>query len=412
MSILNQNINTQLEKIYSKIESLLVTLNTNIKAVEKSKDISLGNGLSTLTICNFYAGSYLNDSTYIEKGNELVETIIDILNEQSFSLKNMFSYFNGLTGVCYLFNHLQKNDLIVFDVQENLSAIEDYIFNLGYKSIKVGKSDYLHGGLGILYFFLKRIESEINVERCNKIIDAYFTKAKIDEQGLRMINTVLFEAVEEEYNLGLAHGLAGQLIILSHAYEKGLKKEKIQYIIEQGVKYIEGKKRKLEETNGNSLYAVSFIDTLPLDDPANLEFYDSRLAWCFGDLNFAVMYFKLGKIFNNPNYIERATEISTRVAYIRNIETAKIGTSFFCHGSAGVAYIFNSFYKKTNKNIFFEASAYWLSFTLENIEEQIKMLKTKNQSCLLEGGGGTLLSLLSFLNKDSTDKWNELFILD
>lgn len=376
----------------------------------KNFNISLISGLSGTALINLYAGKFLANKKFTEKGYDLIAHIIKVLNDQSFIFTNFFSFCNGLTGVCFTLNHLIQNNFLKKGLEGDLEEIESFLFDMGKKSLEVGKSDFLHGGMGILYYLIKRQNGPKSKRRAEELIDAYFNAAKIDEAGLRMCNTVLLEREPKEFDLGLAHGLAGHLIILAEAYKAGLKQKKIKYIICRGLEYLESKKLNPKYTGFRGMYPVSFIEDIPVDDPKNLKFYDSRLAWCYGDLNYAILYARLGEIFKNKEYTDQAITIGLHAANRMDKESSKISNVFFCHGSSGVSNIFFEIYKVTGREEFFKASSYWLKEFLDSRERNLENLDPAVRPCLLNGSGGLVLSLLSRQHSDA-NSWNEIYLI-
>ena len=95
----------------------------------------------------------------------------------------------------------------------------------------------------------------------------------------------------------------------------------------------------------------------------------------------------------------------------------------FCHGSSGVAHIFNRFYLETGREEFNEARGYWLKKTLEFSKEGdgiggFKMYlgledKYVGESNLLEGATGIAMVLLGFLeNTQENMAWDACFLMN
>jgi len=90
-------------------------------------------------------------------------------------------------------------------------------------------------------------------------------------------------------------------------------------------------------------------------------------------------------------------------------EDTYISDAGICHGSAGIAMIFNRMYLNTGISEFRLATDYWIKETLKLLDERM-MSVSNNDNSLLTGLSGIELVLLSYLTKDS-QLWDELFLL-
>ncbi|MDG3582875.1 lanthionine synthetase LanC family protein [Galbibacter pacificus] len=373
--------------------------------------IGLMTGLAGSALVNFYVGNYLEKKAFIIEGDRMVTHIIKCLNSQTFSLSNIYSFCNGLSGVLFSLSHLQKKGFLSEKIH-GLSEIEEFLFERGIKAISKNDIDYLHGGLGVLYYFLNQPNSSKNRQYIESMLEAYSSAALIDSSGLRIVNRSLLERESNEYDLGLAHGIIGHLMIFLEVYKKGIKTKKVKSLIESGLKYIENKVIDPGHQGYRAMYPVSFIENLPQNDMRNLEFYNSRLGWCYGDLNMAMLYIKLYKIFGKKEFLRKAEKIGEFSAMRINKGDTKITNVFFCHGSSGVAYTFLRLYQETSRQLFKDASDFWyhhmLGHTQKNINDFIKISATR---CLLNGLGGPVLAALA-RTKPSGEDWNEIFLLN
>ncbi len=393
-----------------RIKHLLNQLNSEIETDQLDRDISLMQGLAGLTLCNFYAGRYLNDPHYTQKGNECCELLIDTINNNTYKLNNLFSFCNGLAGVCYLFWHLNEKGFWSYDINDGFGDTEEFLYTIGLKSINVGKSDYLHGGMGILYYFIRRLPDEKVIPWITDMINAYHQKAIIDETGMRMMNTVLKGREQVEFDLGLAHGLAGQLMILAELKGKGIEEDKVDMLIERGIYFITGKRKSPKVTGKNSYYPTSYIEMENME-AENLDFYTSRLAWCYGDLNQALMFLKMGKVLKNANYTQTARELAMLTLENDLYKTDRLNL-FFCHGYSGLINVYDTIYKATGEDQYRNASLEWATVLMEKMENQPPdQWAGPDNTGLLEGRTGIVLSLLTAYEPASSG-WNDIFLLN
>jgi lantibiotic modifying enzyme len=100
----------------------------------------------------------------------------------------------------------------------------------------------------------------------------------------------------------------------------------------------------------------------------------------------------------------------------------KVSDGGFCHGSSGIAHIYNRLYQATEINIFKDAAIYWLHDTLDKAKfiDGIAGYKTWHtpkyggwimHTGLLEGVSGIGLVLLSAVG-DIEPKWDECLLLN
>lgn len=409
---LDSNHLIEIDDLKNLIESQLYKLNETWYNEEgpRKRNIGLISGLSGKILCNFYVGKHTGNDEFLKEGKLLLEYCIDVINDQTFELSNFFSFCNGFTGFCYTLNHLNSHNFITTNFSQEVEEIEKFLFEMGNKALTVEKTDFLHGGIGVLYYFLKNLDKPANRLRASKMIQAYSKVAKFDDLGMRVPNTALLEREPTEYDLGLAHGLSGHLIIFAEAYAMGFEAERCKKLIEQGLVYFENTYKDSRITGYKGSYPVSVIEAIAFDDPKNLAFYDSRLGWCYGDLNYAIMFLKLYEVFKNEDFLDKALLIADRATERISPEKSKIQNVFFCHGSSGVSNIFLQLYRKTRKEKYLKASQKLLSDTISDMDKQLELALEDSKDCLLNGRAGIILTLLSHYNGEA-DGWNELFLL-
>jgi len=360
-------------------------------------DFSILNGEAGLALF-FYQHNLLFNNNYnlelrIENCFELISNTSDI----------QFSHCDGLSGIVWLYHFFEKKGL--FEQAENL--IEDIyspLLLLSVENVKLQNYDFLHGSIGQMIWLVEKFKNDnkmiiefVNVLDINKLEtqDGYYWG--INNKG------------ETEINFGISHGIPAIIIFLCKCYVNNVATDLCKNLITNGIRFISQYKNK---TN-NSVYPQLFkLNQTKMDS-------GERLAWCWGDLGLAIMFYEAGKALSNKSWEDEAIYIMLQSSTKRNVKNNRTVDAGLCHGTSGIAHIFNRFYHETKLTEFKEAANFWIEQTLEMAYHKdglagFKAYHGENNWIknygLLEGIAGIGLALMSHISEEDP-LWDSCLLL-
>lgn len=378
------------ERVEQRIEEILSAIENYISGNPLEMGLFSGNcGISLFLFC--YARTY-NDERIFDKGLELMNVTIDNIDNDQFN-----SFSSGLPGLAYTISLLNKSKILETDID---SEVDEYLVNLLKAKLRIGESyDYLHGILGIaLYFIEKENLSKKDVELLTDVVEFIEQKSIIhnNSKGCKWqcnFNTLSSPVNIDDFDLSLAHGSAGIILILCKLYQKEIEKKRVAQLISKSIDYL------LEQEFDLSL-SYSYFPSSVRDNVVK----PSRLAWCYGDLGIAWALWNAGSLLGNKFWSDKAIRIFNHSVNRKTFEETSIIDAGFCHGASGVSHFFQRMYQETELPLYKEASTYWLEKTLElnNYPDgpagykSCYMGEWYGSYTLLEGISGIGLALLSF----------------
>jgi hypothetical protein len=154
------------------------------------------------------------------------------------------------------------------------------------------------------------------------------------------------------YNLGLAHGVPGVIALLGGACAAGVAVDAAMPLLEETVAWL--LEQRLPEGERSWFGYWVGPDVVP---------QGSRLAWCYGDLGIAAALLYSARCVGEATWERAAVSIASAAA-ARPPEQAGVVDAGLCHGSAGVAHLFNRLYQATGEEELASAARFWFTRTL------------------------------------------------
>lgn len=224
-----------------------------------------------------------------------------------------------------------------------------------------------------------------------------------------------------EINLGLAHGSPSIIIFLLSLHQQGIAPERSRDLLEQALAFVLAQ----ELPDSLSLFPSTVAPGSQAPGP-------SRLAWCYGDLGIAYVLLRAGQYFQNEAWCRKGLQVALHAAG-RDVESARVQSNDedkrintgFCHGTSGIAFLFQRLFELTGNSALEQRAHEWLALTLEHLPPQLEVLSNdsfikpfdpdspelEQRYGLLEGIAGTGLVLTAFANPAKTS-WSKLFLLN
>lgn len=384
------------EKLY-EIGDVLMKIN----ACKCGFEGNLGMALYLLIFSNFN-----NDERYFDKSIELFEQELSYYSER---LENL-TFWTGIAGLGWYCNAIVKKH-IDFKYDACFDAINGILegYMLYNNTNGLYYYDYLHGGLGIGHYFLLAGKKT----SIASLVDKVYSVAIDDKKtiGKKWKTNSKHEECCEVFNLSLSHGMSSIVVMLSKIYLMGIECERCAELIEGALNYILA--QKLPPGNYNSIFGNYALESM--EKP-----HSSRLAWCYGDLGIAMALWRASQVLNRKDWESEAKAILLHASKRRNLKENGVMDACFCHGTSGIAHVFNRMWRETGMPECRDAAAYWISQTLgmAKFKDGYAGFKTwkgvergyQGEYGLLEGIAGIGLSLLSYIADDSFT-WDECLLL-
>ena len=90
----------------------------------------------------------------------------------------------------------------------------------------------------------------------------------------------------------------------------------------------------------------------------------TRTAWCYGDPGIAAVLLSAARSFGRADWESEALDVARRSAR-RSEQAAQTVDAGLCHGTAGLAHLFNRFHQATGDPELGEAALAWTRRTLD-----------------------------------------------
>ncbi len=378
--------------------------------IEKVIDHGLLGGTSGIALFFFYYSQYANDEKLYDNACELIENAFDkIMKGNTYE-----TFAGGLAGLGWLLEHLSQNDILDVETNETIGEIDEYLYEYMLREINQGNYDYLHSAGGIALYFLSRESNPKSKVYLNEYVEVLQKHSIVDNHGIKWISEIRGKDNEKAkvYNLSLSHGMASIVAILSKICKRGINKEKTEGLLKGAISYILGNQFDIKVSNSY------FPNSITLDGDKGVS---SRLAWCYGDLGISVALWNASKVLEDKELENKSLEILLHASNRRDLQKNYVIDAGLCHGTAGIAHIFNRMYRNTNMKEFKDASDYWLNETLKmaRFDDGLagyKAYRTEeyggwiNEYGFLEGVAGIGLAILSAIS-DIEPKWDESLLL-
>lgn len=386
-------------KVENKIDEIANCLE---RAYKKHNAIGLADGKAGIILFFCYYNSF-------RKTDKYSSIIIDFITEVEETLKQSDSlglnYASGYAGVFWLLNFL-KTDFI--DIEELPIKLYEPFYDYSLNKIRKDKDlDFLNGPIGLFYFLNEYdCKKEILLTIINEIKKAGIENDVTFSPPIIKVNSLGIEVI----NLSLSHGISSIIIVLCRFYKKH-NDIRVKELIIKSCNYL--KSVKYPDNKYISLYP-SWIE---IDTAYEVE-YGSRLSWCYGDLGNALAFHEAGLILNDTSLLNEALDIFKFNTKRRGFNETNIKDAEFCHGSSGVAHIYNRLFHKTSIPEFKETALFWYNKTIEfslhdNLCAGYKMQKQGayvEDYTLFEGISGVGLSLISAVS-NIEPKWDKCILL-
>ena len=323
---------------------------------------------------------------------------------------SIHNYADGLAGICWGINHLVIQNKIDADVNSLFEELELPLFSKSENDLNYHFFDFIHGGLGAGIYALNRLHDAKAINHIIKAINFIYQSAEMIDGDVKWKTIIeVGENLEKtEYNLGLSHGMPSIIWFLCKSYDANIETQKCSTLINGSINWL--LKQKL---------SAQSISLFPSAVESSRKKKHSRLGWCYGDLGIASTIWQAGKSLNNEQLKQEAIAIMLHNVKRNDFSANGIFDAGLCHGTAGIAHIFNRFYFETKMPIFKETASFWINETLKmaSHKDGLAGFKTMrdnvglvNEYNLLEGIAGIGLALYSHIT-DEEPTWDRCLLL-
>ena len=397
----NLNIQKYSEKI-SEIANILQK-----ESFKSNANLGLTGGKTGVAVFLFYYSKLVDKQEPYDYALELLTSVFDDINKGN----NLYTHASGLAGIGTTLEILTQEDFIDANTDEIIGGLDEYLYQLLITELKNKNYDFLHGALGIAFYFLQRNSNKNSEKFITEFVNELDKRAVKDELGVRWFSILNREKDIKGFNLSLSHGIASIITFLSKLYFAGIAKEKVSGLLSGAVKYL------LNQQLDISKFKSNFPSWVCKDEHST----HSRLAWCYGDLGIGIALWQAGNNTNNKEWKNKAVEILLHSSKRKDLKENIVVDAGLCHGTAGIAHIFNRMYNYTGKEEFNDAAMYWFDETLkmakfDNGLAGYKVWRTaehgglQNEYGFLEGIAGIGLALISAVS-DIEPAWDECLLL-
>ncbi len=399
--------------LLKKLAQISEVLKNNYQTKE---DIGVLGGISGIALFQFYYSKLIQDESQADLGVTLLTSVIEKINNGY----SFHTFCSGIAGAAWAIELLQEEEFVSVDCDELLSGLDDFLIDT-IKNMEEDQNfyDFLHGILGIGFYFLKRYQNTTLDTLKNKYKNTLLAIVSLlQKRSQRKGDYVTWESylIRSEgikgYNLSLAHGITSILNFLSRLVVYDDFKSSTYTLLHEAVGYILS--LKIKDTACTYSYP-SWMTT----DHKNSE--TSRLAWCYGDLGVSITLWRVGKALNHDRYKNEALEIVQHAAKRRDLNEAGVKDAGLCHGAYGIMHMYSYMYAETQDPICKEAMDFWMDQALEMATQEEKYAGYPKwvggeqpvwqlELNLLEGLAGIGLSIISYLAPFKT-KWDQCLLI-
>lgn len=397
-----------MENINEKISDIIKVLSEDKVYIGQ---VSLISGDLSIILFHLHAFEYTKDWQLFEKAIEKLKVLLDNIVIEDISP----TYCTGLAGLGLLVEYIEQKGWVEMDTNDILGDIDEYLYLKMMELIKIGNHDFLHGAVGIGFYFIYRSrKTEIAKKYLENFVIELKNQSQIEKNGNIKWEEFDFEknvSVHNEYNLGLSHGIPAILSFLLKVHQEGILSDKTSLLIQSTTRFIISK--KLDQSKNHFSFPNIYNES---KEPKS-----SRLAWCYGDLGVCCVLWQVAKLTKDHLLKQDIIKIMLLATSKRDVLSTNIVDAGLCHGSSGAAHIFQRFYDWTNEEAFEAASAYWYQITLnmavyENDYVDYKSYTLQNNGNskpnlgFLEGMSGIGLALLYKIS-GIDPSWEELLFI-
>ena len=286
------------------------------------------------------------------------------------------SLYSGFSGIGWAAEHLSRR---FFESEDDLCSDLDVALRTVVSGSAPAHYELINGLAGYGIYLLERLPRPGVAELLGEILGRLEAMAEETEAGLTWHTVPGWlpdwqrEVMPEGcYNLGVAHGVAGLVGFLAAARRHGVADDRIPRLADGAVRWLLA--QRLPPGGETAFPGVVIPERGPRP---------TRTAWCYGDAGLAAVLLSAAQAFGRPDWAAEALALA-RSAARRSAEQAGTVDAGLCHGTAGLAHLFNRIHQATGDPEMKEAALTWLG----------RALDMRDPDRLGEGGAGYLFYLV------------------
>jgi lantibiotic modifying enzyme len=386
----------------------------SIAPLTGEQDASLANGQAGLALLY----TWLAHTRQMPQADVLawqyLDRAIDAVSTQTMDA----SLYGGFPGVAWAAELVDR--LLESNAEDRNEAIDDALLRLlSRANMWPAPHDLVVGVTGLGVYALQRFPRPSAIECLHRVLERLQEHARRDEHGIYWWTQpagILHPDSRKEYpsgraDLGLAHGAAGAVALLGGICGAEVELETARPLLAGAVSWLLAHSVPTEAG-----------PTFPIWLAPGFQRSPARCAWCYGDPGIAAALLLAARGVGAADWEQAAVALACRAAE-RPPEKTGIRDACFCHGTAGLAHIYNRMYQATGEPKLGRAAVYWIERTLEfysmardNGGSWVQASRARAEegpwtgTGLLEGAAGVALVLLA-ATTPVEPAWDRMFLI-
>jgi lantibiotic modifying enzyme len=343
------------DRAWAVIHDIAEGLRPEAENLQPGANAGVAGGTAGLALFYAYLGAVTGSEQWTGLAQQLIEYSIDALSERQYHP----DFFEGFTGIGWAIDHLQE--LLFEGSEDDDDPIgESLVQVLGRPApFTRGEFDLIGGisGYGIYAFHAlprpaARQALELLVRRLIEIgepVDggfSWFSPPEVLQDWDRE------DAPNGRFNLGVSHGVAAVISVLGMCAAAGVMSDGQRSILDRAVAWLLAQKQE----GKTWCFANAVVEGKPSER--------DRLAWCYGDAGVAAALYTAARHCGDERWEAAALDVA-RTAARRPMDDCRIFDAGLCHGSAGLAHLFNRMYQASGDPELAEAARAWYRHTLD-----------------------------------------------
>ena len=310
------------------------------------QNASYETGLLGYSLYYLYLSQYKNDASFVELASQYLEKGIASLDLKNFkraystdSLDLHLSHIGRFIVFC------AKHKLLEIDSADYLNHLDGVLFDLMKSKVTIKDFDSGSGAMASAFYFLARHKSGVpQEEKLVYLVNSLDNFALKDSSGNYYWQS---PSLNKRVYLGLSHGSALMISMLSNIHECGIAKEQCRVIIENAANFLTKQYRRCRY---KGLFPTKIGDRV---EPM-------QFALCYGDVGIGYALYRASKILDSQK-IGTLAEIVLNDCLTRTKEDNLTLDAGIYYGASGLAIAFDKVGAVTGDDRFIKRADYWYS---------------------------------------------------